>query len=102
VALTREPPRFTWTAGAFSSFQIEVCPDAGFGAGTIVWPFDPPGHLHSAVENRWITATAYVPGKNEWNAACLPGPWNMIYWRVRAKDTIGRQVVSTVFQLRLI
>ena len=101
AASAQEPPRFTWTTGAFSLFQIELCPDASFGADTIVWPFDPPGHLRSAVENRWITEPAYVPRKNEWIAACPPGPWNLVYWRVRAKDAIGRQIVSAVFQLRV-
>jgi hypothetical protein len=102
AASTREPPRFTWAGGNFSFFQIELCPNVAFGADTLTWPFNPPGHDRTPLADRWITGAAYVPEKYEWKAVCPPGPWNVVYWRVRAKDAIGRQVVSAVFQLRLI
>jgi hypothetical protein len=102
VAALQAPPRFTWSGGVFSRFQIEVCPDTAFGSNTVAWPFDRAGHARIPAADRWITATAYVPNAVEWKAVCPPGQWTVVYWRIRAKDAIGRETVSAVFRLRLI
>ncbi len=102
VASAQAPPRFTWTGGVFSRFQIELCSDTAFGSNTIIWPFGKAGHVRTLAEDRWITASAYVPEAVEWKAACPPGQWTVVYWRIRAKDAIGRETVSAVFRLRLI
>ncbi len=69
---------------------------------TVMWPFDRTGHVRTPAADRWITAAAYVPEAVEWKAACPPGQWPVVYWRIRAKDAIGRETVSAVFRLRLI
>ncbi len=102
VATVQAPPRFSWMGGVFSRFRIELCSDTGFGSNTIIWPFNAAGHTRIPVENRWITATDYVPGAAEWKAACPAGQWPVVYWRIRAKDAIGRETVSAIFRLRLI
>jgi hypothetical protein len=102
VQARRGLPLFSWSAGNFIKFRVELAPAASFLKDVVVWPFTASGQPQASEDDLWISGTSFRPSAAEWQAVWPYGKWAQVYWRVRARDALGRETVSGVFSFRMI
>lgn len=74
------PPTFTWSANHNRRFRVEFSDSEDFSTGVKV---------DSATDGApWLGGASWKPSPKRWNKIVALGP--TVYWRVTAKDSIGR------------
>jgi autotransporter-associated beta strand protein len=85
---TELPPIFEWDGKHIGKFKLQFSRKPDFTSRIITLP-------KRKKANRWITDTAYTPGKKEWQLIRRLGrKGKTIYWRVYGLDGQGSKIIS--------
>ena len=87
-----QTPDFGWDARHNSKYQVEVSDTADFAAVRLA---------SKKKEKPWLRSPAWTPGAKAWQKFAQSYAGQRVFWRVVAKDTIGRQTSSGVASLVL-
>ncbi len=84
-------PIFRWGASHNDRYIVEFSATADFSGGV---------HVSSSKHGKkWLKQVTWTPGAKRWKKILQTG--TTIYWRVRAKDAIGRETVSLPSSLEI-
>ncbi len=78
------PPEFQWTSSHNKRFIVEFSATADFAGG--------PSVTSSKQGRKWTKRVSWTPGSKRWKKIRAIG--TTIYWRVRARDAIGRETTA--------
>ncbi len=82
------PPAFQWDAAHNDHFILEISDTGDFSSGVLL--------SSSTPSRKWLHKSKWTPSTKKWKKLKNR---STVYWRVQAKDAIGRKPVSTTFTL---
>ncbi len=80
-----EPLTFQWEPSHNDRFMVEFAATEDFSGGAVV--------TSSKQIKKWTKEVAWTPGAKKWKKILAIG--TTVYWRVRARDAIGRETTSS-------
>ncbi len=87
------PPTFSWNLNHNKKAQVEFSDDPDFNSGVLV------SSRSNKAGKKWIKGSSWTPGSGKWGKIVAIG--SIVYWRIYAKDSTGRESYSDIFTLNI-
>ena len=84
-------PSFSWNPEHSARFRVEASHSADFSTGVVL--------SSRSAAHAWLHKDTWTPGNRAWNKAT--SGTSTLYWRVVARDALGRETTSAVSSLSI-